>query len=92
MNTMKKWAIGGIIASNISIAIALSPQDNLGTWRISSFSEQASVCQEMVSRLTDKGSLTPSDLCTCISGTAGDGGLDFMKVSQTAAACAVELK
>lgn len=69
---------------------ALSLSGNLGEWRKASYSEKYQLCETMVYRLNRPG-LTASAICSCISETAGDGGLDFMKINETAAACDVIL-
>lgn len=69
-------------------AYALSSNDRLGVWRNASYSEKTSLAQAMADRLNKPG-VSASFLVRCIDETAGDGGLDFMKISETAAACAV---
>lgn len=73
-----------------SAAFSLSLTETLGDWRHASYSEKNQLCKTMVYRLDSPG-LTASAICSCISETAGDGGLDFMKINVAAAACDVTL-
>ena len=76
---------------SVERATALSHSDNLGAWRIASYSDRIKLCEFMVSRLQEPN-LTASSLCRCITETAGDGGLDSIKISEIASACTVLLK
>lgn len=69
-------------------AHALSPSETLGGWRNASYSEKLDLAQMMADRLNKPG-ISASYLVNCINDTAGKGGLDYMKISETAAACAV---
>lgn len=71
-----------------STAYALSVFNTLGDWRDASYSEKYSLAQDMASRLNKPG-VSASGLAACINETAGDGGLDQMKISEVAAACSV---
>ena len=73
-----------------SSAFSLSLSETLGDWRQASYSEKNQLCKTMVYRLDSPG-LTASAICSCISETAGNGGLDFMKINETAAACDITL-
>lgn len=90
--TMKKISkvITAIALASSSTAYALSTNDTLGDWRSATYSEKLNLAQIMADRLNKPG-VSPSALVVCISETAGDGGLDHMKISETAAACAVIL-
>lgn len=80
-----------ILLTTSSSAYALSANDTLGDWRNSTYSEKSSLAQTMVKRLNVPG-ISASDLALCISETAGNGGLDHMKISETAAACAIMMQ
>ena len=73
-----------------SIAYALSGGNTLGDWRNASYAEKFSLAQAMSSKINKPG-VTSSALIACINETAGDGGVDQMKISEVAAACAVLL-
>ncbi|MGF6222104.1 hypothetical protein [Pseudomonas sp. YL-218 TE3947] len=66
---------------------ALSTSDTLGDWRSATLSEKSSLAQMIADKLSRPG-VSESFLIACIDETAGDGGLDQMKISETAAACA----
>jgi hypothetical protein len=74
-----------------SAPFSLSSSDNLDTWRIASASQKTQLCGNMSSWLSEPVS-SPPKLCSCISTTAGDGGYDFMKISEVAEICADILK
>lgn len=88
---MRRIILATCTIIHASSIFALSTSDNLGSWRQASYSEQAQLCENMANRL-NKPELTASSLCACILQTAGDGGADFMKVSETAAACSILMK
>lgn len=67
---------------------ALSADGNLGTWRRASESDRLKLCNLMVRKM-GLPRLTPISLKSCISATAGDGGLDQMKIAGIAASCAI---
>lgn len=69
-------------------AYALSTSDTLGDWRSATLSEKSSLAQIIADSLNRSG-VSESFLIACIDETAGDGGLDQMKISETAAACAI---
>ena len=71
-----------------STAYALSGRNTLGEWRNASYSERLSLAQAMAFNINKSG-VSANDLAECIDETAGDGGLDQMKISEVAAACAV---
>lgn len=71
-----------------STAYALSGGNTLGDWRDASYSEKSSLAQAMASNINKSG-VSASGLVACINETPGDGGLDQMKISEVAAACAV---
>lgn len=73
-----------------STAYALSGGNTLGDWRNASYAEKSNLAQAMSSRINKPG-VTSSVLIACINETAGDGGLDQMKISEVAAACAILL-
>ncbi len=89
---MKKFSKIIIVISLVtsSSAYALSTGDTLGDWRNATYSEKSNLAQIMAERLNKPG-VSASGLAACISETAGDGGLDHMKISETAAACAIML-
>jgi hypothetical protein len=89
---MKKISkvITAIALVSSSAAYALSVSDTLGDWRNATYSEKSNLAKIMADRLNKPG-VSASALAACISETAGDGGLDYMKISETAAACAVIL-
>ena len=68
--------------------LSLSADDNLGTWRKAPSSAQAQLCDLMAKRM-ELPELTPTPLCICISETAGGGSLDFLKIAEVAASCAI---
>lgn len=67
-------------------ALALSVNDNLGSWRGASTSAKKRLCN-IISRSVNENGVTITYLYTCISATAGDGGLDHMQIADVAAAC-----
>ena len=71
-----------------AITFALSANDNLGAWRRASESDRLKLC-ELMARKMDLPRLVPISLKICISETAGDGGLDQMKIAEIAATCAI---
>ncbi|WP_458374746.1 hypothetical protein [Pseudomonas laurylsulfatiphila] len=77
-----------IIALSLSTTTyALSTIDTLGDWRNATLSEKLSLAKIIADKFSKPG-VSESFLITCIDETAGDGGLDQMKISETAAACA----
>ncbi|MDH0424155.1 hypothetical protein [Stutzerimonas stutzeri] len=85
---MKSKIIAIALAFSSTAAFALSTADNLGAWRQASYSEKLQLAEEMANRL-DKPNISASFLLQCVSETAADGGVDFMKISETAAACSI---
>ncbi|MNC37140.1 hypothetical protein D3C75_856950 [compost metagenome] len=88
---MRKIVINTFVAISFvlsSTAYALSGGNTLGDWRNASNAEKSSLAQAMSSKINKPG-VTSSALVACIDETAGDGGVDQMKISEVAAACAV---
>ena len=71
-----------------AITFALSANDNLGAWQRASESDRLKLCELMVRKM-DLPRLTHISLKICISETAGDDGLDQMKIAEIAATCAI---
>ncbi len=91
MKNIKKVVSAGFAIVYVPVVFALSATDSLGDWREASYVEQAQLCETIVRRL-NQPKLEASTMCICISGIAGDGGVDFMKISETAAGCYIQLK
>lgn len=72
-------------------ALALSVNENLGSWRKASTSAKKSLCKK-ISRGVNESGVNTTNLYRCISETAGDGGLDHMKILDVATACALMLR
>ncbi|KTD48367.1 hypothetical protein Lrub_0718 [Legionella rubrilucens] len=70
---------------------SLSASENLGIWRNTPSPIQESLCEAMIDKINDPG-LTSSALCNCISETAGNGGLDNLKIAEIAASCAILIR
>lgn len=75
-------------------AITLSANGNLGGWRKASSSDQLELSIKMISALNKGGNVSSEDekilgysVYNCIRETAGDGGLDYMRISEAAASC-----
>ncbi|WP_333879383.1 hypothetical protein [Methylobacter sp.] len=68
---------------------SLSTTDKLDSWRNASESERTRLSKIMADR-ADKPGLDATELNDCISNTAGDGGLDYLTISQTAAVCIMQ--
>lgn len=83
--------IAAIILASSNSAYALSVSGTLLDWRNATYSERSNLAQVMANRLNKSG-VSASTLITCINETAGDSGLDNIKISETAAACAVMMK
>ncbi len=67
----------------------LSTTDKLDSWRSASASERARLSNTIIER-AGRPDIGTSELNDCISNTAGDGGLDNLTVSQTAAVCILQ--
>ena len=78
-----------IAASTMQSAFALSANQDLRAWRLASGAERAQLCVLMARRMRPNANVRAADLCACMTTTAGDGGLDSLKISEIAALCAV---
>ena len=92
---MNLKAIGLILPTCMVVwvpaALALSSNDNLGTWAKSTYSEKSSLCDAMAVKI--KGSkINASELCSCISEANLDRKSDFLQIAEVAAACSIMLK
>lgn len=90
MKQIVKNAFVAISFTLSSTVYALSGGNTLGDWRNASYTEKTSLAQAMSSKINKPG-VTSSALVACINETAGDEGLDQVKISEVAAACAVLL-
>ena len=89
---IKRTFIIIIIASiSTQTAFALSVKDSLGDWRKYSSVDQKKISYAIV-HSTHQPNLTIEDMRTCITSTAGNGGLDYMTIAEVGAACAIMLK
>ncbi|HAT2008752.1 hypothetical protein ACV3VJ_08015 [Legionella pneumophila] len=70
---------------------SLSASETLGVWRNTPSHIQESLCEAMIEKINDPG-LTSNALCNCISETAGNGGLDNLKIAEIAASCAILIR
>ncbi|HAU1183364.1 TPA: hypothetical protein JBI17_11555 [Legionella pneumophila] len=70
---------------------SLSASETLGVWRNTPSHIQESLCEAMIDKINDSG-LTSNALCNCISETAGNGGLDNLKIAEIAASCAILIR
>lgn len=74
-------------------AHALKANDNLGAWRAASNETKAEVAVTMVRKLGEgrvserQIELLALQVFICINETAGNGGLDNMKIAEVAVAC-----
>ena len=72
---------------------ALTANDNLGAWRAASNETKAELAKTMVRRLGEgriseqQIKLLALQVFLCVNETAGNGGLDNMKIAEVAAAC-----
>lgn len=72
---------------------ALTANDNLGAWRATSNETKAELAKTMVRRLGEgriserQIKLLALQVFLCINETAGNGGLDNMKIAEVAAGC-----
>ena len=96
MTSVKMITCASLVSLGLALAsgcastpVPLSSSDNLATWRYATDSQRAWLCEDMA--LTKPVS-SPSDLCSCISTTADDGGYDFMTVSEVVEVCVGLLK
>jgi len=71
-------------------ALALSTTDTLGDWRKAEESEKIELSVHMA-KILNKRQITAFKLYECVTDTAGNGGLDQMKISEIAAACGILL-
>lgn len=92
MKTLK-YSLGGLLLLYNILTFALSADESLEVWNTNTVSIRLTLCEMMMEKLVKIKLLnsTPQDLYMCISEVAKDPGLLYMKISETAAACAVLL-
>ena len=91
LGNQSAYELNGDVSSN---TLALSDGDNLGAWRAASSNDRLELSMKIIQALNKNGSIPSAveimfgySIFKCINEIAGDGVLDFMKISETAASC-----